>query len=117
MVIDFVDDKGQTNHATCDRAVYSYEVKDRTTNKLVTLSGHAKVENAEFVMTGEPITLNLTTRKIIADNPVVTPRQSLIKPNAGTNSPPAAKPPATDTNFPPGKLDLVPKRDLTPGKF
>jgi len=117
VVIDFVDDRGQTNHATCARAVYSYEVKDGTTNEMVTLSGHAKVENAEFVMIGEPITLNLTTRKITADNPVVTPRQSLLNPNAGTNSPPAAKPPATDTNFPPGKLDLVPKRDLTPGKF
>jgi lipopolysaccharide transport protein LptA len=117
VVIDFVDDKGQTNHATCDRTVYSYEVKDGTTNELIMLSGHAKVENAEFVMIGEPITLNLTTRKITADNPVVTPRQSLVNPTAGANSPTAVKPLATDTNFPPGKPDLVPQRDLIPGKF
>jgi lipopolysaccharide export system protein LptA len=92
VVIDFQDDRGQTNHATCDKTVYSYKIQNGTTNELVTLSGHAKVANAEFIMTGDPtITLDLTTRKITADNPVVTPRQSLIKPNAGTNSPPAER--------------------------
>ena len=55
VVIDFVDDKGQTNHATCDKAVYVYQVKDGTTNETVTLSGNAKVENAQSGMTGEPI--------------------------------------------------------------
>ena len=92
VVIDFRDDRGQTNHATCDKTVYSYKIQNGATNELVTLSGHAKVANAEFIMTGDPtITLDLTTRKITADNPVVTPRQSLIKPNAGTNSPPAER--------------------------
>jgi len=117
VVIDFLDDKGQTNHATCARTVYSYAVKDGTTNELVTLSGNAKVENAEFIMTGEPIVLNLATRKITANNLVMIPRQSLINASAGTNSPPATKPPAADTNFPPGKLDLVPEHKPMPGKF
>jgi len=130
VVIDFADENGKTNHATCDRAVYSYEVKDGTTNESVTLSGHAKVENAEIVATGEPITMNLTTRKITADNMVVTPRQNLINPNARTSSPPATKPatdmtnlpPAThrtgaDTNFPPGKLDLIPEPRVAPRNF
>ncbi|HXR04751.1 MAG TPA: LptA/OstA family protein [Verrucomicrobiae bacterium] len=91
VVIDFLDDRSQTNHATCDKTVYSYEVKDGITNESVTLSGHAKVANADFVMTGEPIVLNLTTRKINTENVMMTPRQSLIKPNAGTNSPPAER--------------------------
>jgi lipopolysaccharide export system protein LptA len=91
VVIDFLDDRGQTNHATCDKTVYSYKIQNGTTNESVTLSGHAKVENADFVMTGEPIVLNLTTRKINTENVMMTPRQSLIKPNAGTNSPPAER--------------------------
>jgi lipopolysaccharide export system protein LptA len=95
VVIDFMDDRGKTNHATGARTVYSYEVKNEATNELVTLSGNAKVENADFVMTGEPIVLNLATRKITADNPVVTPHESLINPNPGTNAPPAT------TNNPP----------------
>ncbi len=127
VVIDFRDEKGRPVHATGDKAVYSYEVKDGTTNELVTLSGNAKVENADFIMTGEPIILNLTTRKITANNPVVTPRQSLINVNAGANSPPATNPPANmanppatthqpaaDTNFPPGKLDLIPEPHVAP---
>lgn len=143
VVIDFMDDRGKTNHATCARTVYSYLVENGATNESVTLSGHAKVENADFVMTGEPIVLNLATRKITADSPVVTPRQSLINPSAGTNSAPATKapinannsPPATkpatdmtnppsathspgaDTNFPPGKLDLIPGRRAVPRRY
>jgi len=127
VVIDFLDDRGKTNHATCDRTVYSYEVKAGITNELVTLAGSAKVENAEFVITGEPIVLNLVTRKITARNLVMIPRQSLINPNAETNSLPATRPPASptnapsanhqpgaDTKFPPGKLDLVPEHDAPP---
>jgi len=127
VVIDFLDDKGRTNRATGDRTVYSYAVKDGTTNELVTLSGNAKVENAEFIMTGEPIVLDLITRKITANNLVMVPRHSLINPNAGTNSPPATKPPASltsspptnrqsavGTNFPPMKLDPAPDPRVTP---
>lgn len=107
VVIDFLDDRGQTNHATCDKTVYSYEVKDGITNESVTLSGHAKVENADFVMTGEPIVLNLTTRKINTENVMMTPRQSLIKPGAGTNAPPAHKPVIHVTNSPPAEQSIT----------
>lgn len=95
VVIDFIDDRGQTNHATCAKAVYSYEVKDGTTNELVTLTGNAKVENAEIIMTGEPIILNRANNTISAIHPEIISRQSLINVTTSTNSPPAtANPPA-----------------------
>jgi len=130
VVIDFRDEKGRPVHATGDKAVYSYEMKNGTTNELVALSGNAKVENPEFIMTGEPIILNLATRKITANNPVVTSRQTFIKASPGTNSPPVTRPPpdmtnsplatpraGADTNFSPGKLDLVPEPRVAPHNY
>jgi len=113
VVIDFRDDKGQTNHATCAKAVYRYEVKDGMTNELVTLSGNSKVENVEFTMTGEPIVLNLATRKITADDEVVTFHQTFIKASAGTNSPPIAKPTGAAANSPPAQTHVPPGTNET----
>ena len=90
VVIDSMGDKGQTNHATCARAVYNYEVKDGTTNELVTLTGNAKVENAEYIMSGEPITWNRANNLITAIHQLIIPRKSLINANASTPSPLAA---------------------------
>ena len=90
VVIDSMGDKGQTNHATCARAVYNYEVKDGTTNELVTLTGNAKVENTEYVLSGEPITWNRANNLITAIHQLIIPRKSLINANASTPSPPAA---------------------------
>ena len=58
VVIDATDDKGQNMHATGDKAVYTYDVENGVTNEMVTLTGNAKVENAQGWLTGEPITLN-----------------------------------------------------------
>ena len=55
VVMDSVDEKGQTNHATSDKAVYDYKVVNGVTNETVTLTGNAKVESAQGWLTGEPI--------------------------------------------------------------
>jgi lipopolysaccharide transport protein LptA len=93
VVIDFIDDKGQTNHATGAKAVYVYEVKDGMTNETVTLTGNAKVENAQVIWTGEPIVWNRSNNKISADHPNIIFRQSILSAPPDTNSPPAAAPP------------------------
>jgi len=94
VVIDFTDDKGQTNRATGARAVYVYEVKDGVTNEIITLTGNAKVESAQGWLTGEPIFWDRTRNKISADHPNMIFRQSIINATPMTNPPPpAAGPP------------------------
>jgi lipopolysaccharide export system protein LptA len=90
VVIDSMGDQGQTNHATCARAVYNYEVKDGTTNELVTLTGNATVENAEYIVTGEPIAWNRANNLITAIHQLIIPRKGLINANASAPSTPAA---------------------------
>ena len=118
VVIDAADSKGQTMHATGDKAVYHYAVKGSVTNETVTLTGNAKVETAQGWMTGEPIIWNRADNSLTATNQHMIFRQSLNGTPAGTNAAPATTnkltapkmnlPPGADTNFPPGKLDLVP---------
>ena len=49
VVIDFTDEKGQTNHATGDKAVYVYSEQSGVTNETVTLTGNPQpqMENAQ----------------------------------------------------------------------
>jgi lipopolysaccharide export system protein LptA len=111
VVIDFFGDKGQRWHAGGDKAVYNYSVQNGVTNKIITLTGNAAVTNftgtnVNFAFTGEPIYLNLLKKTVHAEN-----YRSIINPDAqtaGTNVVRAPLPPGADTNFPPGKLDLVP---------
>ena len=55
VVIDFTDAKGQTNHATGDKAVYIYNVQNGVTNETVTLTGNPQMENAQGTQTGDVI--------------------------------------------------------------
>ena len=103
VVIDATDDKGQTMHATGDKAVYVYNVENGVTNEMVTLTGNAKVENAQGWMTGEPITLDCVTKHVHADNMKMVYWQNLDDATAGTNRAPAmarTNSPATATNSP-----------------
>jgi len=58
VVVIFIK-KDDTNHVTCDRAIYAYQVANGTTNDTITFlgsAGHpARVENAKGWMTGEPL--------------------------------------------------------------
>jgi lipopolysaccharide transport protein LptA len=98
VVMDSVDDKGQTNHATCDKAVYDYNVENGVTNETVTLTGHAEVENAQGWLTGEPIFWDRINNHIHAKNEKMLFRQNIQQVMANTNSPTAK------TNFPPGTI-------------
>ena len=87
VVIDFVDDKGQTNHATSDKAVYDYNVQGVTTNETVVLTGRPRVENVQWTLTGEPIVWDRANNHFSATNEVMVFHQSITGPVAATNSP------------------------------
>ena len=89
VVIDFTDKKGQTNHATGDKAVYVYNVQNGVTNETVTLTGNPEMENAQGTQAGDVIIWDRASNKIHFDNPHMVFRQNLNGATADTNSPPA----------------------------
>jgi len=95
VVMDSVDEKGQTNHATSDKAVYIYNVVNGVTNETVTLTGNAKVESTQGWMTGEPIIWDRAKNSMHAENQQMQLRQNITSPPGNTNAPDAK------TNFPP----------------
>jgi len=101
VVIDATDDKGQTMHATCDKAIYAYAVQNGMTNETVTLTGNAKVENAKGWLTGEPIVWDRANGSLTAANEHMVFWQNLNGETAGTNSP------AGRTNSPPAATNSV----------
>jgi lipopolysaccharide transport protein LptA len=86
VVIDFTDDKGKTNQATGDKAVYFYNVQNDVTNETVTLTGNAKIENAQGWLTGDPIVWNRANNSVTAKNEKMIFRQNLNG-SSETNSP------------------------------
>jgi lipopolysaccharide export system protein LptA len=58
VVVDVKDSKGQTVHATSQKAVYDYSVKDGVTNETVTLTGspQPQVEDAQGTQLADVIT-------------------------------------------------------------
>jgi lipopolysaccharide transport protein LptA len=88
VVIDSTDAKGQTMHATSDKAVYDFNIQNGTTNETVTLTGNAKVENAQGWLTGEPIIWNRANNSLSATNQKMIFKQNLDRLKPATNSPP-----------------------------
>ena len=113
VVIDSVDEKGQTKHATSDKAVYDYNVVNGVTNETVTLTGNAKVKDGPNWMTGEPIIfylVNHTMHAMHAENEKMLIYQDATSTMVNTNAP------ATKTNLPAGTLDLpTTKTNFPPG--
>jgi len=100
VVIDFTDDKGQKMHATSDKAVYDFQIKDAATNETVTLTGNAKVENAQGWLTGEPIFWDRAGSHLTATNPKMIFRQNANSAAAaGTNLPVANTNHLCETNY------------------
>ncbi|MGH7951338.1 MAG: LptA/OstA family protein [Limisphaerales bacterium] len=89
VVIDFTNEKGQVTHATSDKAIYDYNVTNGVTNETVTLTGHAKAENAQFTLTGEPIVWDRANDSLTATNEQMTIRQNPNGIPAKTNAPAA----------------------------
>jgi lipopolysaccharide export system protein LptA len=58
---------GDTNHITCDRAVYSYSVVNAVTNETITFIGPtnnpAKMENSKGWTTGKPLVWDNVTKQ------------------------------------------------------
>lgn len=86
VVIDFTDDKGQTNHATSDKAVYDYNVQGAVTNETVTLTGHPLVVNVQETIRGEPIVWDRANNHFSAVNETMIFHQNLDSAITGTNS-------------------------------
>jgi lipopolysaccharide transport protein LptA len=98
VVIDFADDRGQTNHVTSDKAVYDYHVLNGLTNETVTFTGSPRVENAQSIITAEPIVWDRTKGMFHFSNQKMIFKQSLnFMP---TNSPVSNtnRPALTNTN-------------------
>lgn len=86
VVIDFTDTKGQTNHATSDKAVYLYHVQNGVTNETVTLTGNPQMENAQGTQAGDVIIWDRANNKIHFDSPHMILRQNLNGATADTNA-------------------------------
>jgi lipopolysaccharide export system protein LptA len=75
-------------------------VQNGLTNETVTLTGNAKVENAQGWLTGEPIVWDRANNSLHAENQKMIFRQNIGDVMANTNAP------AVKTNFPPRTADL-----------
>jgi len=107
VVIDSVDEKGQTNHATSDQAVYHYEVKSGVTNETVTLTGNARMQNSQGILTGEPIIWDRINNHLTAVNQKMVVNQNIGSALTNTNSSPHK------TNAPPGTVQNLDKNITT----
>jgi lipopolysaccharide export system protein LptA len=89
VVIDWTDDKGATNHATSDKAVYTYVLTNLAvppeaqwqTNAFVVLTGNPVLNSAQGVYRADPIVWD-RIRNIISSTNF---HEGIIKPT-GTNS-------------------------------
>jgi lipopolysaccharide export system protein LptA len=88
VVVDYIDQKGQTNHLTADQAVYVYQVENSVTNgveqsvtnETVTFTGNPVVETDDYSMTGEPLywtRINGQKGSLHADNPHIKSKKTL----------------------------------------
>lgn len=123
VVIDATDSKGQTVHATGDKAVYDYSVENGVTNEPVTLTGNPQpqviIHQGTFISTNWADVI-IWNRANNGFRFIGNWHGGGVPAPAGTNAPAAATneltapimhlPPGADTNFPPGSLDLVPPR-------
>ncbi|MGA2869222.1 MAG: hypothetical protein ABSF34_08690 [Verrucomicrobiota bacterium] len=94
VIIDIVKN-GDTNHVTCDKAVYVYSVVNAVTNDTITFIGSpdkpAKVTNSKGWMTGEPLVWDKLDGSFSGVNPEThfkTPEDT----GKGTNAPASASP-------------------------
>ena len=85
VAVDFVDENGQTNHATGDKLVYSYQIESGATNELAVLTGSPQLDRSRIIVTGDSMVWNRITGLIRVNN-----QRMILKPEAvgATNSPP-----------------------------
>ena len=110
VVVDATDEKGQKMHATGDRAVYVFSVENGITNETVTLTGNARLENAQGWLTGDSIVWDRVHERLsVPSNPKMIFHQALTSAESVTNSP------VMQTNPPPALTNaLVMKTNVPP---
>lgn len=90
VVIDATDEKGATNHATCDKAVYDYDVQGLVTNETITLTGSPQIVNAQGTNTADEIIWDRANGHVHEKNPHMS-GENLDGDGANTNGLPAPK--------------------------
>jgi hypothetical protein len=80
VVINFIDQKGQTNHITSARAVYDFKVVNAVTNETVTFTGNPVVDTADMTIFSEPLVWDRAANKYHFTEPRMIHREG-----AGTN--------------------------------
>lgn len=103
VVIMLLDEKGLTNWAYADKAVYTYKAGETVTNELVELTGSPRIEREEGILYGDTITWDRALNQIRATNQRMGPRREPA--DAVTNSVPEAD--AASSTLP-GGLDAKP---------
>ncbi|HEY1661949.1 MAG TPA: LptA/OstA family protein [Verrucomicrobiae bacterium] len=88
VVIDYFDQRGQTNHITSDKAIYDYNVQGMVTNESITFTGNPRIENAQTITIGEPIIWNRADGNIVVMNGKTTFKQGIGGLSGLTNSVP-----------------------------
>jgi lipopolysaccharide transport protein LptA len=101
VVIDFMDEKGQTTHATSNKAVYDYREQGAVTNETVTFTGDPEIDTAQTQSKGDVIIWDRLNNQLHFTNPKIISRQNLSGALAGTN------PPAGKTNLPPVTIQKI----------
>ena len=64
VIIDFISEKGDTNHAIGDKAVYKYQVTGNLTNEIMELSGHPRLDITNGWMTADIFSFDRLQDKI-----------------------------------------------------
>ena len=69
VVVDGIDNKGQTGHATAEKLVYSFKVLNGVTNETIELTGNPRLTNSIGEFNGDPIVWDITRGRITAKAP------------------------------------------------
>jgi lipopolysaccharide transport protein LptA len=87
VLMELIDNKGQTNHTTSDQAIYDLHVAGGVTNETVTLSGHAKMWNDKMTVIGEPLIYDMVKQELVGgSNWQTTFSHDALNSLSGTNS-------------------------------
>lgn len=87
-VVIFLLEKGVTNRATADKAVYTFAVSSGTTNEVLELTGSPVIESPQFVWTGTKLVYDRVKENISGVDTHMKVRQPESPPASSTNSAP-----------------------------
>jgi len=86
VVIEMLDENGQTNHGTGDKLVYTYKVENGATNEMASLTGNPpRIDTSDGWFTADMITWDLVSKKMHAEGNFHSGPHA----TNGTNPPPA----------------------------